>query len=168
VRAALAVLVLLLAGCGGDEPSFSYRPVDRSAPPAPDFTLPRLDGGRLTGDALWRDRPVVLVFLSSWCSTCARQQGALRDLADEYGDAVAFAGIAGQDEPAALRAFVDRHDVRYPVGIDETLDVWRRYAVREPPAVVLVDRGGRLLRGWPGASGPGRLEAALDRLVVAR
>jgi peroxiredoxin len=168
VRVALAALVVVLvAGCGGGERSFSYRPVDRGAPPAPDFTLPLLDGGRVRGDALWRERPAVLVFLSSWCSTCARQQPALRELADEYGGAVAFVGIAGQDEPGALEAFVERHDVGYPVGIDASLDIWRRYAVREPPAIVLVDRGGRLLRGWPGTAGADRLAVALDRHVVA-
>jgi peroxiredoxin len=165
MRAALALLLVLAAGCGG-EASYSYRPVDRSTPPAPQFTLPLLDGGSVEGAALWRERPVVLAFFSSWCGPCARQQAALAELADRYGDAVAFVGIAGQDERGALAAFVERNEVSYPVGIDETLEIWRRYAVREPPAVVLIAPGGRLLRGWPGMVDTRRLEAALDRVVI--
>jgi cytochrome c biogenesis protein CcmG/thiol:disulfide interchange protein DsbE len=55
--------------------------------------------------------------------------------------------------------------VGYAVGIDESLQIWRRYAVREPPAVVLVGRGGRLLRGWPGVVDTRRLESELAGLV---
>jgi peroxiredoxin len=110
----------------------------------------------------------VLVFLSSWCDPCARWQAALGELVRRYRDVVAFVGIAGQDEPRALARFLDEHRASYPVGIDGSLEIWRRYAVREPPATVLISRGGRLLRGWPGMAETRPLEEALDRLVVSR
>jgi hypothetical protein len=41
----------------------------------------------------------------------------------------------------------------------------RAVAAREPPAVVLIGRGGRLLRGWPGMVDTRRLESELEGLV---
>lgn len=144
----------------------SYRRVEPTTPRAPAFALRLLDGHPVAGRELWRSRPVVLVFFSSWCGPCAEGQAAVDALARRYRDAVAFLGVAGQDERQAVAGYVERHEVSYAVAIDESLDVWRRYAVREPPAVVLIGPGGRLLRGWPGAIDAGRLERALERLVV--
>jgi thiol-disulfide isomerase/thioredoxin len=144
----------------------SYRRVDGTVPRAPALTLSLLDGHRVTGRELWRTRPVVLVFFSSWCGPCAQGQAAVDALARRYRDVVAFVGVAGQDERTAVAGYVQRHEVSYAVAVDESLDVWRRYAVREPPAVVLIGPGGRLLRGWPGPIDAGRLQRELDHLVV--
>jgi hypothetical protein len=55
--------------------------------------------------------------------------------------------------------------VTYPVGIDGRLETWRRYAVPNPPAVILVGPGAKLLRGWPGGVETDALDAELQRLV---
>jgi peroxiredoxin len=158
------VLLLVLAGCGGGSDNVTYAPVDTKAV-APPFTLQTLDGKRFEAASVWKERPLVVLFLASWCSKCATQQDALEKIGDDYGDAVDFVGIAAQDQPDALKDWIDEHDVDYPVGVDPDQAIWRRYAVRTPPAVVLVAPGGKLLRGWPGGVDTETLEQELDRLV---
>ncbi len=172
------VLVLVLAGCGGAAPhdggrdtlpgalpsGVSFAPATSTAV-APPFSLALLDGTRVEAAALWRSRPVVVFFFASWCSRCATQQKALAPLAEKYRDVVTFVGVGGQDKPPAVKAWLDDHDVTYPVGIDGRLETWRRYAVRQPPAVILIAPGGKLERGWPGGVSEDVLGEQLDRLV---
>lgn len=143
----------------------ALRPPAADTPTAPDFTATLTDGTPVTASELWAQRPVVLTFLSSWCTACAEQQDALSELARTYQDRVVFLGVAGEDKPDELAAYLTAHRVDYPVVIDQELTVWRDYAVREPPAVVLISRGGRLLRGWPGGLAAPALQAQLNTLV---
>jgi peroxiredoxin len=179
VRRLALLLVLLAAGCGGsDAPRDGGRGtlpgplpsgVTFAAPPstavAPPFSLSLLDGTRVKAASLWKDRPVVVFFFASWCSRCAQQQKALAPLVDDYRDVVTFVGVGGQDKPAAVRSWLDAHDVTYPVGIDASLNTWKHYAVRQPPAVVLIAPGGKLDRGWPDGVTGDVLTAELKRLV---
>jgi hypothetical protein len=64
-----------------------------------------------------------------------------------------------------VKTWLDAHDVTYPVAIDEALATWRRYAVRQPPAVVLIAPGGKLERGWTGGVETAVLDTELRRLV---
>ena len=175
---AIVMLSVALAGCGGEPrggegslpgpvPSgVSYEAADPSSPPAPGFSLELVDGTPITGAELWERRAVVLAFFASWCTTCAEQQADLTALAERYGDSVAFLGIAGEDEPEALAAYLDEHEVAYAVALDDDLAVWRSYAVREPPQVVVIAKGGRVVRGWPGGASRALIVETLDSLVT--
>ncbi|WP_075764406.1 MULTISPECIES: TlpA family protein disulfide reductase [Actinoalloteichus] len=130
-----------------------------AAPAAPDLELTLLDGAEIGLSTLWDDRPVVLVFFSSWCATCADQQQALSDLAEVHGDAVSFVGVASRDDPAAVTDFLVEHEVPYPVAVDADRAAARHYAAEEPPLIAVIGRGGGLLRGIPGGvADPARAE----------
>ncbi|RQX14040.1 TlpA family protein disulfide reductase [Micromonospora arida] len=116
---------------------------------------------------LWAQRPVVLTFFSSWCTTCASSQAALSELARSYRDRVVFVGVAGADQADEVQDYLRAHRVEYPVVLDDQQTIWRSYAVREPPAVVLVAKGGALLRGWPGGLDASTLDQRLRELVLA-
>jgi peroxiredoxin len=172
-------LAVLVAGCGGAAahdggkdtlpgalPSgVTFAPA-RSTAAAPPFSLSLLDGTRVDSASLWKQRPVVVFFFASWCSRCVTQQEELASLVDSYRDVVTFVGVGGgQDKAPAVRAWLDKHDVTYPVGIDAAMETWRRYAIRTPPAVILIAPGGKLERGWPGGVPKDVLADALARLV---
>ncbi|MBW4701574.1 TlpA family protein disulfide reductase [Micromonospora sp. RL09-050-HVF-A] len=110
---------------------------------------------------------MVFTFFSSWCTTCVARQDALSELARRHRDRVVFVGVAGADQADELQDYLRTHRVEYPVVVDEQQTVWRSYAVREPPAVVLVAKGGALLRGWPGGLDAAALEQRLEELVLA-
>jgi peroxiredoxin len=175
----LVIAAVLLAGCGGaalphdggratlpgplpSGVSFAEATTTAEAPP---FSLKLLDGTPVEAATLWRDRPVVLFFFASWCSRCAAQQKDLAPLVKRYRGVVTFLGIGGRDKAPAVKAWLDAHDVTYPVGIDDDLGIWRHYAVREPPAVILIAPGGLLERGWTGAVEKDILDGELQRLV---
>jgi len=87
-RCIAAGLIVALASCGGETPSprggavflpgqlpagVVVAPERTDAVAAPEFALTLLDGSVADPADYWRDRPVVLVFFSSWCTLCARQ-----------------------------------------------------------------------------------------------
>ncbi|MDQ4005467.1 MAG: TlpA family protein disulfide reductase [Actinomycetota bacterium] len=173
----IALTAILLAGCGNDRrggaeslpgpvpTGVSFPEGDPASPPAPEFSLSLMDGTRVTGSELWRDRPVVLFFFASWCGACAEQQGDLTAIAERYHDTVVLLGVAGEDEFEAVKDYLDEHAVPYPAAIDGDLEVWRAYGVREPPHVVVIAKGGRVIRGWPGGVTRVLLEETLSALV---
>ena len=180
-RGAILLLSLVLAACTGDPSGGDQRggaaalpgPVPSGvtflqagdAPPAPEFSLTLMDGTQVTGSELWADRPVLLFFFASWCGVCAEQQSMVTSIAERYGDAIAVIGVGGEDEADAVAEYLDEHQVLYPVGIDEDLDVWRLYAAEEPPVLVVISKGGRVVRGWPGGTTRGVIDEALAEVV---
>jgi thiol-disulfide isomerase/thioredoxin len=118
---------------------------------------------------LWAVRPVVVDFLASWCDRCADRQAKLNDLAREYERLVAFLAVAHDDNAeAALRKYLADHDVRYAAGIDPTGAIWRQYAVEEPPVIVVIGKGGRLLRGWTVDVPKETLDGVLAKVATTR
>lgn len=174
LSAVLALSIVGLAACDGDDgggrqaegssrggaaslpgpvpEEVSFAEPDPSSPRAPDFSLTLIDGTAVTGPQLWRERPVVLFFFASWCGVCAEQQTDITGIAERFRDTTVFLGIAGEDDPASIARYLDEHRIPYPVAIDPDLGVWRSYAVREPPHVVVISKGGRVVRGWPGGA----------------
>ncbi|MFE9692102.1 TlpA family protein disulfide reductase [Micromonospora sp. NPDC005806] len=144
----------------------ALRPAPSGAPGAPAVTGPLTDGSRVAFADLWADRPVVLVFFSSWCALCAQRQDALSELARSHRDEVVFVGVVTEDQPPDVQRYLREHRVEYPVVVDDDGAISRSYAVREPPAVVLVAKGGALLRGWPGGVDAAALDSKLRELVL--
>lgn len=182
---AVLVVALALGACtsGDDKPAgpvaggaqalpgpaptgLAFKPPPTSAPSAPKFSATLTDGTDVDVAKLWADRPVVLTFFSSWCTICADRQDAMSELARTYQDKVVFLGVAAEDEPNPLDEYLRSHRVDYPVVVDDSQTVWRAYAVREPPAVVIVSKDGMLLRGWPGGIDAAALDGHLKSLVL--
>jgi peroxiredoxin len=125
-----------------------------------------MDGTRVTASTLWDERPVVLFFFASWCGICPEQQVDITALADSYGDTVTFLGVTGEDEPEAVAEYLDEHEVPYAVAMDDELDSWIKYAVREPPQVVIIAKGGHVVKGWPGGTSKTVIDETLTELVM--
>jgi peroxiredoxin len=164
VRRAATTLALALAltSCSAET---TYVEAPPTAPPAPAFTLELLDGSTLDLAEQWKDRPVVLVFFESWCELCAQRQPDITALSEQYRDTVLFVGVGHDSSREDATKFVRDNDIDYPVGLDASGDVWRRYRVDEPPLIALVSKGGRLVRGWPG--GTTELGKQIKQFLVA-
>jgi peroxiredoxin len=144
----------------------ALRPVPPDVPSAPVFTAALTDGTSLAGADLWAERPVVLLFFSSWCTICAERQDALSELARGYRDRVVFVGVVTGDEPAELDAYLRAHRAEFPVVVDADGTISRSYAVREPGAVAVIGKGGALLRGWPGGLDASTLDTRIRELLL--
>jgi thiol-disulfide isomerase/thioredoxin len=180
--AALALgLVLVAAACGGgsgDVPGgaadlpgavpegVAYAKPAADALRAPRFSAELLDGTPIIASELWSDRPVVLVFTASWCGRCAETHREAAAAVDEHGDAVSLLGVVAEDDAGAALDYADKLDLGHPIAVASER-VWLDYAAREPPVVVLISRGGKVLRGWPGGVPRAVLDRRLAELVEA-
>jgi thiol-disulfide isomerase/thioredoxin len=181
--ALLLAALLAVAGCAGDDSGgetpggasdlpgsppaeVSFRDAPADAPPAPEFSAELVDGTPVTASDLWDDRPVVLVFTASWCERCADVHGRVAEVVDER-EGVALLGVVPADDAAGAREYAEELELGYPIAVGDER-VWLNYAVREPPAVVLVAPHGRVLRGWPGGVETPVLARSLDELVENR
>ena len=131
---------------------------------APDFTAELMDGTSVQASDLWKDRPLVLVFTASWCETCADiHRTAARGRRGARGRGAARARPRRRCG-AAAKDYAEELDLGDPLAAADD-KVWLDYAAREPPVVVLVGPGGKVLRGWPGGVDEAVLARELDALV---
>ncbi len=85
--------------------------------PAPDFTVPLLDGGTFTlSEQLAADnRPVVLNLWASWCIPCRTETPDISAFA-VANPGVKVIGVAVEDTETAARAFVEEFAPSYDLG----------------------------------------------------
>ncbi|MGH3485329.1 MAG: TlpA family protein disulfide reductase [Nocardioidaceae bacterium] len=173
----LLATVLVLAACGGggevaggadDLPGPVPADVEYAQPPAsalaaPDFDAELVDGTAVRGSELWSARPWLFVFTASYCDRCREIHRAAAEAVAGTDGAVAMLGIAGTDDGDAAD-YADELDLGSPLAVASER-VWLSYAAREPGLVVLVARGGKVVRGWPGGAKASELAPALQDLV---
>jgi peroxiredoxin len=120
----VVLAALLCAGCPGSAPE-GAEGVRAQVPasPAPDFSLPDLDGNRVELSAL-RGRVVVIDFWATWCAPCVFQIPVLNAFHERHaGDGVVVLGVSVDvDGDAVVRDFAAEHGVKYTVLLgDESL-----------------------------------------------
>jgi len=71
--------------------------------------------------------------------------------------------VVREDDIGRAREFAEDQQLDHPVAVGGER-VWLNYAADEPPLVVLVAPGGKVLRGWPGEVAVEELAAQLDKL----
>ena len=131
--------------------------------PIPALRLPDLAGTPTDVPAAWRGRPLLINVWASWCGPCIEEMPELqRFSAKEGAEGVQVVGIA-LDDPDAVRAFLQRVPVAYPILIesagpaDASVSLGNRKGVL--PYSVLVGADGTLLERRVGPFVPGELDA---------
>lgn len=136
---------------------------------------PRLDAGL---GWLNTDRPLrfeqelkgQVVVLDFWTYCCINCMHILPDLAfleHKYAtEPVTFIGVhsakfSNETHRETIRAAILRYEIQHPVVIDDQMKIWRAYAVRSWPTVVVIDPGGHLVGV---AAGEGN-RAVMDGLI---
>lgn len=168
---ALAMLALL-AGCGDRPAQAPAEPVAANpAPAAPeaapvDQAHPALRVKLLDGSdydlAAHQGKWVVVNFWATWCGPCLKEMPELSALAAMRED-VEVIGLAYEEiEPEAMRAFLDRHPVTYPVAIVDTYDPPAGFETpRGLPMTVLIGPDGRVVEKTLGGVTAASIEQAI-------
>jgi peroxiredoxin len=120
--------------------------------PAPDFSLPAIDGRTVSLDD-FADAPALLViFLSNHCPYVKRVERAVAEVTTEYAArGLASVGISSNDvvnypddDAAHLAEQVERTGFGFPYLVDESQEVARAYRAACTPDFFLYDAGRRL------------------------
>lgn len=138
--------------------------------PAPAFAVDDLAGKKFSNEAL-RGRVTLVDFWATWCVPCRKSMPELQALHEKYaGRGLTVLGISIDEGGASkVKKYVTSKKLTYPIAIDsEKTPAWDAFRVKAVPAAFLIDREGRVVAQWTGASPKAAdLEAALEKLLAA-
>jgi peroxiredoxin len=146
VGAAVAAAALFAWLSTGRAPA----PVGRGSP-APDFSLPRLDGGAALSLAELRGRVVLVNFWATWCQPCEAEMPALERLYRSLsGSPFELVAISVDEDAEAVKRFRDRLGLSFPILLDPERRVAERYQTFRFPETLLLDAEGRVVERYVG------------------
>lgn len=155
----LALLVLVLAACGGGDPG---QPADAAPDAAPaGGTAAPAEAGAEALEA-YRGEPLLVNVWASWCPKC-------RSIAAEYAEFVAanpevtFVGLDVLDEPDAAAGFLEEYAWAWPQIADPTQELAGSLGLTGHPAVAALDREGNVVARHIGVGS----RAEWDELLAA-
>jgi thiol-disulfide isomerase/thioredoxin len=107
-----------------------------------------------------RGRFVLLDYWTYCCVNCLHVLDELRPLEERFADVLTVIGVhspkfAHEAEHESVVAAVERYAVHHPVLDDPDLEMWKQYAVKAWPTLVLVDPEGYVVHS---SSGEGHVE----------
>ncbi len=133
--------------------------------PAPSLEAVDLDGRRWTL-AEGEDRLVWVNFWATWCPPCRTEMPMMQRLAEAYGDRLLVLGVDFGEEPSAVREFVERYGITYPILLDPTLENFYRWSpLFGLPRHYFVDPDGTVVYEVSGELPPGQMAGVLEELL---
>jgi peroxiredoxin len=132
---------------------------------APSFTLPDLDGGELSLDDHAGERRLV-VFSDPDCGPCDELAPGLSRMHEEAHNRGLAILMVSRGDPGANREKRERYGIRFPVGLQRSWEISRKYGIFSTPVAFLVDEQGRVARDV--AIGPEAIVALLADELAGR
>lgn len=119
-----------------------------------------------------RGKLVLLDFWTYCCINCQHVLPQLKELEERFPEELVVIGVHSGKFPAEgdtfnLRQAVMRHDIRHPVVNDRAFVVWRAYAVRAWPTLVLIDPDGIVVGVTSGEIDAQKFGDGLQRMIEA-
>ena len=154
--------VVVCANAWSASPDYSVVPKLQEVkdhPEAPDFTLTRPDGKKVSLKD-FRGKVVFLNFWATWCEACRDEMPSMEKLYREFkGKGLEVVGVNVKDKRPDALAFLKKYQITYPIIMDPEGEAGLLYGAFGMPISYLIDRKGvvqaRLLGGadWytPGA-----------------
>lgn len=137
--------------------------IARRGGPMPALRLPTLDGEAIALPGAYAGRPLLINLWASWCGPCIVEMPELdRYAASQGANGTQVVGIA-LDDADAVRAFLQRTPVAYPILIDVAGPRDSSVQLGNPkgvlPFTVLVGADGRVLKQKLGPFQHGEIDA---------
>lgn len=118
-------------------------PAQRPAP-APEFTLPDLDG-KTHALADYRGKVVVLNFWATWCPPCRYEMPSMQRAWEKVRDeGIVFIAVDVGEDSDTVFTFLADYPVEFPLLLDEEAKVIEQYPVTGLPTTYVIDPQGRI------------------------
>ena len=155
--AVIAVIALLPSGDGAAAPDrnpdseIEAATLVKAGDQAPDFTVEMFDGSRVTLADL-RGKVVLLNFWATWCPPCREELMHVQtELIDRFaGRPFVFLPVSRGESRETVAAFREKTGYEFPMGLDSTQSVYKRYAANYIPRNFLIDADGRVVSATVG------------------
>lgn len=131
---------------------------------APDFTLETLDGDTFTLSEL-RGQPVVVNFWATWCPPCRAEIPHFQQASRMYNGQVAIIGVDDGEPRDRVVPFVQEMGMTYPVPLDLSSEVSRRYRVNSLPTTFFIGADGVIANVHIGIINQAVLDEKIEALI---
>ena len=147
----LASAIFALAACA--------KPSEESMP------LPLIDGST----AYLSDfdgHVIALYFWASWCPPCKSTMPIFQELYNEYGDqGLVVLGVNQRETASQAQEYAEEVDVTYPIVLDSYAEIADYFRLMGPPATILLDRDGEVVKQFIGVVSRDQLDEILKPLL---
>ena len=155
-----------LTGCSSSE---APRPISSSKQEkdwgdAPDFTLPKLEGGELTLSSL-KGKVIILDFWATYCSPCRREIPGFIELYKKYKDeGLEIVGVCIESE-SIVKRFAKEMGMKY-VLVFANREISQQYGgIRYIPTTFIIDRNGDIAKKHVGLASKETFEQEIKELL---
>ena len=163
-----AAICFLIAGFSPSLGAAGQRSAQKEAlQKAPPFRLKGLEGKEVRLEN-YAGKVILLDFWATWCPPCQDEIPDLIDVYNQYRErGFVILGVASGDDPSAVRDFVKKKRVSYPILLgDETIFAAYR-GVYFLPTAFLIDRKGYIRQKMVGPKDKETLEQKIGPLLEA-
>lgn len=118
-----------------------------------------------------RGKVVLLDFWTYCCINCIHIIPDLKRLEAKYADTLVVIGVHsakfyGERETENIRQAILRYEIEHPVVNDNQMTIWRQYAVRAWPTLVLIDPAGKVIGARSGEGIYELFDEAIGRVIA--
>ena len=150
----IMLIVLIIVGVGilvllQNKDSFfdlSGKPRLVKGVPAPNFTLPGLDGKMVSLDD-YKGKVVLLNIWATWCPPCVEEMPSMEKLYQELkGEDFEILAVSIDESGAeAVNPFMEKHKLGFPVLLDTKGDIKTLYQATGIPESFIIDKDGIII-----------------------
>jgi len=115
----------------------------------PDFTLESVNGDSISLSSYLGKKVILIDFWATWCEPCLAAMPHLNDLYKKYSDdgfVILSVAMDGPDTVAEVRSYANRHDLQFPILLDQESRAVALYNPRRSaPYSVLIGLDGNII-----------------------
>ena len=113
---------------------------------APDFTVEMVNGEKITLSQL-KGKVVLINFWATWCPPCRQELTHVqKEIIDHFkGQDFVFLPISRGEKKSVVEAFREKQGYTFPMGLDPTQEIFKKYASNYIPRNFVVGKDGKVI-----------------------